>query len=87
MTPDYQTLFNIAMATAAFFGGWLIKTVSTSVRDLQKSDTELASKVSDIAIQVVGGYVTRAEFQRGVEDMKATLRRIEDKLDHKQDKR
>lgn len=86
MTPDYQTLFNLALGVAAFFGGWVLKTVSQNVRDLQSADTKLADKVNQLQVLVVGDYVHRAEFDRKIDAVFAALRRIEDKLDEKADK-
>lgn len=86
MTPEYQTIFNIALVLAGTFGGWVLKSVSASVRDLQNADKELADKVSHIAVQVAGDYVPRTEFQRTMTEVFQLLRRIDDKLDRKADR-
>ena len=83
---DYQTLFNIAGGLAGFLGGWWMKVLHESVRDLQEADKRLADKVSSIEILVAGNYVKRDDFDKSVEAIFRKLDRIEDKLDGKADK-
>ncbi len=84
---DYQTLFNIAGGLVGFLGGWWMKVLHESVRDLQIADKSLADKVSSIEILVAGNYVKRDDFDKSVEAIFRKLDRIEDKLDGKADKR
>ena len=83
---DYQALFNIALGIAGFLGGWWMKVLHESVRDLQESDKKLAEKVSQIEVLVAGNYVRRDDFDKSVEAIFRKLDRIEDKLDGKADK-
>lgn len=83
---DYQTLFNIAGGLAGFLGGYWMKVLHESVRDLQESDKKLAEKVSQIEVLVAGNYVRRDDFDKSVEAIFRKLDRIEDKLDGKADK-
>lgn len=83
---DYQTLFNIAGGIAGFLGGWWMKVLHDSVRDLQDADKRLADKVSSIEVLVAGNYVKRDDFDKSVEAIFRKLDRIEDKLDGKADK-
>lgn len=84
---DYQTLFNIAGGLAGFLGGWWMKVLHESVRDLQEADKRLAEKVSGIEVLVAGNYVKRDDFDKSVQAIFHKLDRIEDKLDGKADKR
>ena len=84
---DYQTLFNIAGGIAGFLGGWWMKVLHDSVRDLQDADKRLVDKVSSIEVLVAGNYVKRDDFDKSVEAIFRKLDRIEDKLDGKADKR
>ena len=84
---DYQTLFNIAGGLVGFLGGWWMKVLHDSVRDLQDADKRLADKVSSIEVLVAGNYVKRDDFDKSVEAIFRKLDRIEDKLDGKVDKR
>ena len=83
---DYQTLFNIAGGLAGFLGGWWMKVLHDSVRDLQDADKRLVDKVSSIEVLVAGNYVKRDDFDKSVEAIFRKLDRIEDKLDGKADK-
>ena len=83
---DYQLLFNIAGGLAAFLGGWWMKVLHESIRDLQDGEKKLAEKVSSIEILVAGNYVKRDDFDRSVQAIFHKLDRIEDKLDGKADK-
>ena len=83
---DYQTLFNIAGGLVGFLGGWWMKVLHDSVRDLQDADKRLADKVSSIEVLVAGNYVKRDDFDKSVEAIFRKLDRIEDKLDGKADK-
>lgn len=83
---DYQVLFNIVGGIAAFFGGWWMKVLHETVRDLQEADKRLADKVAAIEVLVAGNYVKRDDFDKSVEAIFRKLDRIEDKLDHKVDK-
>ena len=57
-----------------------------AVRDLQKTDKEIADKVAAIESLVVGQYVPRDEFIRMVDALFTKLDRIEDKLGQRIDK-
>lgn len=83
---DYQALFNIAGGLAAFLGGWWMKVLHESVRDLQDADKRLTDKMSSIEVLVAGNYVRRDDFDKSVQAIFHKLDRIEDKLDGKADK-
>jgi hypothetical protein len=83
---DYQVLFNVAGGLAAFLGGWWMKVLHESIRDLQDGEKKLAEKVSSIEVLVAGNYVKRDDFDRSVQAIFHKLDRIEDKLDGKADK-
>lgn len=52
-----------------------LKWIWDSHKELQKTDKELAEKVSKMEVLVAGQYITREEFDRGIQ-------RIFEKLDH-----
>jgi hypothetical protein len=72
---DYQVLFNISIAVAAFFGGWVLNSISRAVERL------------DIDVrQLPHTYVTREDYRADITEIKQMLGRIFDKLDDKVDK-
>ncbi len=81
-----QTVFNIAIAISGGLGGWWLKTMWNSLRDLQKADQKLAEKVAAIEILVAGQYVRKDDLDRLSDAIFKKLDKIEDKLDGKADK-
>jgi len=81
-----QTLINWMLAGFGGLIGFMLNIVWQSVKDLQKTDKELAEKVGGIEILVAGAYVRKDEFTQNVQALFTKLDRIEDKLDKKADK-
>lgn len=72
---DTQTLFNIAVGLAAFFGGWVLNNIMRSIQVLDRDVREMP-KI----------YVTKDDFHRDLAEIKDICRQIFDKLDNKADK-
>lgn len=72
---DSQILFNIAIALAGFFGGWVLNNISKSI---EKLDTDVRA--------MPHVYVTREEYRDDMREVKEMLGRIFDRLDLKVDK-
>lgn len=72
---DYQVLFNLAIATAGFFGGWVLNNI---YRSLERLDTDVRAMPLN--------YVTRDDYRADLRDIKDMLGKIFDKLDNKVDK-
>ena len=83
---SYQVLFNVAVSALGICFGWILKTVSQSVRDLRQADKELTEKVASIEVLVAGNYVTRDELQTSLSSLDKKLDKIFTKLDSKADK-
>ena len=83
---EYQGLFNVVLGVASVLGGWVLRVLWESMRDLQLADRQLAEKVGTIEVLVAGRYITRDEFQRNVDALFAKLDRIDGKLHEKADK-
>jgi hypothetical protein len=81
-----QALINWLLSGFGALIGFLLNAVWQAVKDLQKSDKELAEKVASIEILVAGAYVKRDEFHEMSKALFSKLDRIEDKLDGKVDK-
>lgn len=72
---DTQILFNIAIALAGFFGGWVLNNISKSIDKL------------DVDVRAMPHvYVTREDYKDDMRDIKEMLGKIFDKLDLKVDK-
>lgn len=81
-----QTIVNWMLAGFGGLIGFLLNAVWQAVKDLQKADTELVKKVSEIEVLVAGAYVKRDDFNELSKALFNKLDRIEDKLDGKVDK-
>jgi hypothetical protein len=73
---DGQILFNIVVGIAGMFGGWILNNISRSIERLDK----------DVRAMPLT-YVTRADYRADIDEIKAMLMRINDKLDDKEDKK
>jgi hypothetical protein len=81
-----QELFNIVVGVAGALGGWWLKVMWETLKDLQTADKELMDKVSKIEILVAGAYVKREEFDRALTRLIEKLDQIDSKLDSNADK-
>lgn len=81
-----QSLVNWLLAGFGALIGFLLNAVWQAVKDLQKSDKEIAAKVAEIEVLVAGDYVKKNEFQDNIKALFAKLDKIEDKIDRKVDK-
>lgn len=80
---DFQTAFNVLLGAFSALVGWLLNSLSQSMRDLSRADSELVSKVQQIELLVAGTYVKRAEFETKVDAMFNKLESIEEKIDRR----
>lgn len=85
-----QTLLNIIFGAILAVAGWFLNALYTSLKDLQKADTELSSKVAQIEILVAGEYAKRDYVEHLFDKLSAAifnkLDKISDKIDCKVDK-
>lgn len=72
---EAQDLINIAFGLAGFFGGWVINSISKSI-------IRIEDRISELPLL----YVTKDDYKRDIDEIKAMLTRIFDKLDDKVDK-
>jgi hypothetical protein len=81
-----QEIYNIALGLAGTLGGWWLKVMWDSLKELQSADKELTEKVLRTEILVADKYVRREEFDRALERLFVKLDSIELKIDAKVDK-
>jgi hypothetical protein len=86
MTSETQIFFDVAVAVIGALGGWILNTVWTAVKELQKADKELAEKVGEIEVLVAGRYVTRDEFNHTLSQVFSKLDNIRDLIAMKADR-
>lgn len=72
---DSQILFNVAVALAGFFGGWVLNNIHKSIDRL------------DVDVRALPHvYVTREDYKSDMREVKEMLSKIFDKLEAKVDK-
>ena len=81
-----QQFFNIAFAIIGALGGWWMRVMWQSLKELEQQDSKLADKVGSIEVLVAGQYVKRDDMNRDIATIFAKLDRIEDKINKKADK-
>ncbi len=81
-----QEIYNIVLGLAGTLGGWWLKVMWDSLKELQSADRKMVDKVSRIEVLVAGNYVKREEFDRALERLFDKLDNIEIKIDAKADK-
>lgn len=72
---DTQTIINVAVGLAGFFGGWVVNSLSKSI-------IRIEDRIAEMPLL----YVTKDDYKRDIDEIKAMLTRIFDRLDDKVDK-
>jgi hypothetical protein len=72
---ESQSVFNIVVGIAAFFGGWVLNNITKAIERL---DTDVRNMPFN--------YVTKEDYHRDIDEIKSICKQIFDKLDNKADK-
>jgi len=72
---DSQAIFNIVVGIAAFFGGWVLNSITKAIERL---DTDVRAMPHT--------YVTQDQYHRDIDEIKDICKQIFNKLDAKADK-
>jgi len=83
---DFQTAFNLAIMLGAFLGGWVLNTIWQTIKDVETAHRVQSTEIGQIKVLIAGTYMTRTEHADAMQHVTDALRRIEDKLDRKQDR-
>jgi hypothetical protein len=86
MSPEFQVLFDGAIALLVFFALRALNTQDESIKSVHRIANELIIKVQAMEVLVAGNYITRLEFNKHIDAMFKKLDDISEKLDSKQDK-
>ena len=65
-----QELYNIVVAVAGFFGGFLMYALWGLIKQLQTDDRALTLSIGNLEKIVIGDYVKRVEMDKMVHDMR-----------------
>lgn len=80
------SLFQIAVSIAAGAVSFIAARIWSIVSNLQARDIQIAEKLSQLELLVVGNYVKRSEFDAIVKLLFEKLDKIDEKLSQKADK-
>jgi len=72
---ETQSLFNIIVGVAAFFGGWVLNNIT---RSIERLDVDVRNMPLT--------YVTKNDYHRDIDEIKTMLNKIFEKIDGKVDK-
>jgi hypothetical protein len=84
---DQQAIFNIAITACGALGGWWLKVIWDSLKELERADRALVDRVAAIDVLVAGSYVKRDYFEQKMESISHALFAKLDKIDEKLDKK
>jgi hypothetical protein len=77
---------NGLLAVVGVLVGYMLRSVLERVTNLERADKALAEEITKLAIAMPTHYVSKPEHETAQNAILEYLRRIEDKLDRKQDK-
>lgn len=83
---DSQTLINALIGGFSAAVAFILRVIWEGLRELQKADLELTSKVADVQLLVAGTCVKKDELDGVIKALFSKLDKIEDKLDKKVDR-
>ena len=75
MKMESQFIFNVIVGIAAFFGGWMLNSITKAIERL---DTDVRSMPHT--------YVSKEDYHRDIDEIKDICKQIFAKLDNKADK-
>lgn len=72
---DGQSLFNLVVGVAAFFGGWTLNNI-----------TRMLNRIDDDIREMPHIYVNKDDYKTDISDIKKMCEKIFDRLENKADK-
>lgn len=81
-----QTLINYMMAGFGAAVSFILRVIWEGLRELQKCDLEITSKINEIQLLVAGQYVKKEDLEKLSTALFNKLDRIELKVDGKMDR-
>lgn len=72
---DGQSLFNLVVGIAAFFGGWTLNNI-----------TRMLNRIDDDIREMPHVYLSKDDYKTDISEIKGMLGKIFDRLENKADK-
>lgn len=86
MVVEYQVLFNVALAVAGFFGGWVLNNMTKAIERIDNDVRDLPHTYVSKEDFKDAHREMREEMRDGFHKMEATLGAIFKRLERKEDK-
>lgn len=83
---DEQTVFNAAVAIAGCLGGWALRVLWDSLKELQADNKQITRRVSEIEVLVAGAYVKKSDYQHDIDKIVHKLDNIASQMSGKVDR-
>ena len=84
---DFEDAFRIALTLISVLGGFMLRSISKKLEDLQRTDDELKNDLHRVEVLVAGDYVKHSDLEKVLAPIAVQLQKIYDKLDAKADKK
>ena len=77
---DNQLIFDAVISCVLFLAGWVLSSIKDSINSLESSGKELANKVQNIEVLIVGDYVRKDDLEKLITKIITKLEEIDAKL-------
>ena len=77
---DNQIIFDAVISCVLFLAGWVLSSIRDSINGLESSGKELANKVQNIEVLIVGDYVRKDDMEKLVDRIIMKLEEIDAKF-------
>jgi len=81
-----QEIINWLLGAFGAVIGFLLNCIWQAIKDLQRTDTEIVTRVNHIEVLVAGNYINRTEFDKTITRLFLKLDEIGHNLSKKADK-
>lgn len=81
-----QTIINAILAGFGAAASFILKVIWEGHRELQEQDSRMNAEIQAVKLMMANSYIKKEDFDKAVAALFDQLRRIEDKLDNKEDK-
>jgi len=82
-----QLGFNMSVVLGGPLIGWMLKAIFDRIEKVEQQEARLTTQVHGLAVSLPTNYVGKNDFKDMGDHIFEALRRIEDKLDKKADKK
>ena len=75
-----QMGFNVAITLVGFLGGWVLRSITQRIDELQQSEHSLRNKLQAVELLVAGQYVRKEDLEKFGDAIFKKLDKLEERL-------